>query len=155
VENAVSFLDGDGVPMVCGGSFADGEISDACFKYPPEGEFLWVPATSMNHERRWAAGVRLDDNRYWVTGRFRSFLFVPIHIYLLIRIIKGGFSTRENMLKSTEIYDSSTGSFSDSIDLPQPLINHCLGEFYDTTTNTTQIILTGKSFFVNFISLSP
>ena len=68
VENAVSFLDGDGSPVVCGGSFADGDISDACFVYPEGGDHLWTPVAVMNKPRRWAAGVQLDENRYWITG---------------------------------------------------------------------------------------
>ena len=73
IENAVSFVDNDDVPIVCGGSSADGEISDACFSYPVEdGDLVWTPAAVMGKKRRWAAGVRLDEDRYWVTGNYNN-----------------------------------------------------------------------------------
>lgn len=47
------------------------------------------------------------------------------------------------MLKSTEVYSAEDGAFTESIDLPEPLLNHCLGLIYNTNTNRTDVILTG------------
>ena len=104
------YLNGDAI--VCGG--ARTEYYNTCKKYVASGN-AWedIPGT-MTAKRRMLGGIKLDETRFWMTGGINA----------------GG---KEGQLKSTEIYDSATGQFTPSVDLPIHMKYHTLF-WYDSET---------------------
>ena len=94
----------------CGGfDRTNDERSSACYGYNLTAS-SWKSIANMNTPRYEAASVVIDENQIWITG--------------------GG--NYGGPLKSTEIFNVETNTFTNGPDLPESTWQHCMTKYNDT-----------------------
>ena len=98
-----------GSPTLCGGYTSTGEYTADCVSYTFS-TGLWEPSESMLTERGFASGVMLNETHWWITGGYNG----------------------TDLLKTTELFNVETWTFSPYVDLPRRTDSHVLLKIDDT-----------------------
>lgn len=93
----------------CGGY--NGTYSRNCYDYDLTSSSWNVMESMMSRGRRNAASVSIDKTKVWITG---------------------GYNYPEGDLKSTEIFDVETKTFTNGPDLPESSTHHCMTNYNDS-----------------------
>lgn len=119
----------NGMVLVCGGDpFPAEHYTSDCFLYD-FGTGTWMSHGSMGSARAWASAVMLNESHWWITG---------------------GMNDRFDTVKSTELYDIGTKSFSPFLDLAVETENHIVLKIDDTRFFLCcGYLMFGKSYFLD------
>ena len=101
-------------PFVCGGHLSRNE----CFLYHKHNN-SWIRKSDMINGRKNGAGVKLTEDRFWITGGF-------------------DINHSERVLKETEMYLADENRFENFVDLPERMSEHSL-----VLINRTHVFLSG------------